>query len=100
LALDRLSLVLLAYLLGSDYTEGVHGVGVVSAMEILREWEIEVEQDDDEEDDENEELDRDELSGKALKALKAFREWVWKIQMGDKTATKQLSAFRKKFVSG
>ncbi len=28
----------LAYLLGSDYTEGLEGVGVVSAMEILREF--------------------------------------------------------------
>ena len=28
----------LAYLLGSDYSEGLEGVGVVSAMEILRDF--------------------------------------------------------------
>lgn len=35
LALDRDHLIRLAYLLGSDYTPGVRGVGVVNAMEIL-----------------------------------------------------------------
>ena len=30
--------MLLAYLLGSDYTEGLEGVGVVSAMELLRDF--------------------------------------------------------------
>ncbi len=33
--LDRLKLIRLAYLLGSDYTDGLEGVGVVLAMEIL-----------------------------------------------------------------
>jgi len=36
--LSRDRLVLLAYLLGSDYTEGLEGVGVVAAMEILRDF--------------------------------------------------------------
>ncbi|KAK9718311.1 DNA repair protein rad2 [Basidiobolus ranarum] len=36
--LDQDKLISLAYLLGSDYTEGVTGVGVVNAMEILNEW--------------------------------------------------------------
>ena len=31
-------MITLAYLLGSDYTEGVGQVGVVSAMEILRDF--------------------------------------------------------------
>lgn len=35
LGLDRKKLIKLAYLLGSDYTEGVTGIGPVSAMEIL-----------------------------------------------------------------
>ena len=35
LGLDREKLVLLAMMLGSDYTEGIRGVGVVNAMEIL-----------------------------------------------------------------
>jgi len=35
LGLPRESLITLAFLLGSDYTEGVNGVGIVNAMEIL-----------------------------------------------------------------
>jgi len=35
LALDREKLIALALLLGSDYTEGVRGVGVATAMEII-----------------------------------------------------------------
>lgn len=33
LALDRSGLIAMAQLLGSDYTDGVHGVGIVNAME-------------------------------------------------------------------
>ena len=36
--LDRLQLINLAYLLGSDYTVGVAGVGVVTAMEVLKDF--------------------------------------------------------------
>ena len=36
--LDRSKLINLAYLLGSDYTEGVPGVGYVTGMEILNEF--------------------------------------------------------------
>lgn len=36
--LDRTKLVNLAYLLGSDYTEGVAGVGYVKGMEVLNEF--------------------------------------------------------------
>nr|XP_020461538.1 DNA repair protein complementing XP-G cells [Monopterus albus]XP_020461548.1 DNA repair protein complementing XP-G cells [Monopterus albus]XP_020461554.1 DNA repair protein complementing XP-G cells [Monopterus albus] len=38
LGLDRAKLINLAYLLGSDYTEGVPGVGCVTGMEILNEF--------------------------------------------------------------
>nr|DBA33115.1 TPA: hypothetical protein GDO54_000845 [Pyxicephalus adspersus] len=38
LGLDRSKLINLAYLMGSDYTEGVPSVGFVSAMEILNEF--------------------------------------------------------------
>ncbi|XP_068163206.1 DNA excision repair protein ERCC-5 homolog isoform X2 [Antennarius striatus] len=38
LGLDRTKLINLAYLLGSDYTEGVPGVGFVTGMEILNEF--------------------------------------------------------------
>lgn len=36
--LDRNKLINLAYLLGSDYTEGIPNVGFVTAMEILNEF--------------------------------------------------------------
>ena len=36
LGLDRKELVALAYLLGSDYTEGITGIGIVNAMEIVQ----------------------------------------------------------------
>ena len=36
--MTRDHLIVLAYLLGSDYVEGVEGVGVVSAMELLRDF--------------------------------------------------------------
>ncbi|MCJ8747814.1 hypothetical protein PDJAM_G00157870 [Pangasius djambal] len=38
LGLDRTKLINLAYLLGSDYTEGIPGVGYVTGMEILNEF--------------------------------------------------------------
>ncbi|XP_073722405.1 DNA excision repair protein ERCC-5 homolog isoform X1 [Misgurnus anguillicaudatus] len=38
LGLDRTKLINLAYLLGSDYTEGISGVGYVTGMEILNEF--------------------------------------------------------------
>jgi DNA excision repair protein ERCC-5 len=36
--LDRDRLIRLAYLLGSDYTVGLKGLGPVTSLEILREW--------------------------------------------------------------
>lgn len=36
--LSRDHLIVLAYLLGSDYTDGLEGVGIVSAMELLRDF--------------------------------------------------------------
>nr|XP_020651226.1 DNA repair protein complementing XP-G cells-like [Pogona vitticeps]XP_020651227.1 DNA repair protein complementing XP-G cells-like [Pogona vitticeps]XP_020651228.1 DNA repair protein complementing XP-G cells-like [Pogona vitticeps] len=38
LGLDRSKLINLAYLLGSDYTEGIPSVGCITAMEILNEF--------------------------------------------------------------
>ncbi|KAL2087408.1 hypothetical protein ACEWY4_016236 [Coilia grayii] len=38
LGLDRYKMINLAYLLGSDYTEGIPGVGYVTGMEILNEF--------------------------------------------------------------
>ncbi|XP_078077556.1 DNA excision repair protein ERCC-5 homolog [Mustelus asterias] len=38
LGLDRTKLINLAYFMGSDYTEGIPGVGYVTAMELLNEF--------------------------------------------------------------
>ncbi|XP_034418122.1 DNA repair protein complementing XP-G cells [Cyclopterus lumpus] len=57
LGLDRTKLINLAYLLGSDYTEGVPGVGCVTGMEILNEF-----------------------PGSGLEPLTQFREWWSEVQ--------------------
>lgn len=61
LGLDRSKLINLAYLMGSDYTEGVPSVGYVSAMEILNEF-----------------------SGHGLEPLKNFKEWWAEAQKNKK----------------
>lgn len=39
LGLDQMALIRLGMLLGSDYTEGVAGIGIVNAVEVLqRSW--------------------------------------------------------------
>ena len=73
LELEREKLIRLAYLLGSDYVEGLPGVGPVIAMELIREF-----------------------PGEA--GLLQFREWWRKVQSG-RDKSKELSAFRKRFVS-
>ncbi|KAM8894027.1 DNA excision repair protein ERCC-5 isoform 2-T2 [Spinachia spinachia] len=57
LGLDRTKLINLAYLLGSDYTEGVPGVGYVTGMEILNEF-----------------------PGSGLEPLTQFSEWWSEVQ--------------------
>ncbi|KAF2771112.1 PIN domain-like protein [Teratosphaeria nubilosa] len=68
--LSREKLIAVAQLLGSDYTEGLPGVGPVSAIEMLEEF----------------------------GTLQAFKDWLDGVQMGriTKEADKH-SAFRKKF---
>ena len=53
LGLNRAALVSLALLLGSDYTEGINGIGIVNATEVLQSF------------------------GTDLNALKRFRDWMW-----------------------
>ncbi|KAF8604529.1 PIN domain-like protein [Ceratobasidium sp. AG-I] len=72
LGLDRETLIGLAFLLGSDYTEGLQGVGPVVAMEIMKEFPGE-------------------------EGLKEFREWWRKIQVGKDTDADLRSTFRKRF---
>jgi DNA excision repair protein ERCC-5 len=67
-ALDRSKLIRFAHLLGSDYTEGIPGVGPVTALEILTEFDT----------------------------LEEFREWCLRIQMGQFEGN-ITTRFRKKF---
>ncbi|CRG89999.1 hypothetical protein PISL3812_07040 [Talaromyces islandicus] len=68
-ALDRTKLIRFAHLLGSDYTEGIAGVGPVTALEIITEF-----------------------SG-----LEEFRDWWTQVQMGVEIPNDPHQAFRKKF---
>uniref|UniRef100_A0A8C5KTV9 DNA excision repair protein ERCC-5 n=1 Tax=Jaculus jaculus TaxID=51337 RepID=A0A8C5KTV9_JACJA len=63
LGLDRSKLINLAYLLGSDYTEGIPTVGCVTAMEILNEF-----------------------PGRGLEPLLKFSEWWHEAQQHRRTA--------------
>jgi DNA excision repair protein ERCC-5 len=74
LGLTRDDLVSLAFLLGSDYTEGLPGVGPVLAMELLKEF-----PGDD--------------------GLHRFKQWWRKVQSGRDSAEDTHTAFRKRFVS-
>jgi len=74
LGLDRGTLVRLAYLLGSDYTDGLTGVGPVVAMELVKEF-----PGDD--------------------GLERFAEWWRRVQSGRDKKDKGVSKFRKSFVS-
>lgn len=70
-ALDRKKLIKLAYLLGSDYTDGLPGVGPVTALELLSEFPTE-------------------------DGLIQFREWWKKVQRLD-PEMEITTEFRKKF---
>ncbi|XP_063316062.1 DNA excision repair protein ERCC-5 isoform X2 [Pelobates fuscus] len=61
LGLERSRLINLAYLMGSDYTEGIPSVGYVSAMEILNEF-----------------------PGQGLESLIKFKEWWTEAQKNKK----------------
>lgn len=74
LGLDRDTLIRLAYLLGSDYTEGLPGVGPVVAMELLKEF-----------------------PGKD--GLWKFKEWWSRVQSGKDSEKESGTKFRRMFVS-
>ena len=74
LGLDRGTLIRLAYLLGSDYTEGLGGVGPVVAMELVKEFPGE-------------------------DGLEKFVEWWKKVQSGRDGKGESTNKFRKSFVS-
>ncbi|KAL4926593.1 ssDNA endodeoxyribonuclease RAD2 [Aspergillus undulatus] len=68
-ALHRRKLISFAHLLGSDYTEGIPGIGPVTALEILTEF----------------------------GALEEFRDWWTQVQTGVDMSSSDHSAFYKKF---
>ena len=68
-------MITLAYLLGSDYTEGLEGVGIVSAMEFLRDF-----------------------PGEGVERLKQLREWHTEANSKPALVMKE-SGLRKKLVS-
>ncbi|KAJ7761884.1 PIN domain-like protein [Mycena maculata] len=72
LGLDRDTLIRLAYLLGSDYVDGLPGIGPVVAMELL-----------------------DEFPGQD--GLHKFKDWWTKVQSGKDTKEDNKSKFRKRF---
>ena len=74
LGLERDTLIQLAYLLGSDYTDGLPGVGPVVAMELLKEFPGE-------------------------DGLVRFKEWWIKVQSGKDKEEDNKSKFRKRFVN-
>ena len=73
LGLDRDKLIQLAYLLGSDYTEGLPGIGPVVAMELLNEF-------------------------PGHNGLHKFKDWWIKVQSGKDKEEESQSKFRKQFV--
>lgn len=72
LALDRQRLIRLAHFLGSDYCDGLPGVGPVLGMELMAEF-------------------------PGPNGLFEFREWWLKVQRGRDTPEDHPTAFRRKF---
>jgi DNA excision repair protein ERCC-5 len=72
LSLSRDQLISIAHLLGSDYTEGLPGVGPVTALEILSEF-------------------------PSQSGLEEFRDWWASTQLSKQPLTSETSTFRKKF---
>ncbi|KAL2850029.1 hypothetical protein BJX68DRAFT_237246 [Aspergillus pseudodeflectus] len=68
-ALHRRKLISFAHLLGSDYTEGIPGIGPVTALEILTEF----------------------------SALEEFRDWWTRVQTGADMSNNEHASFYKKF---
>jgi 5'-3' exonuclease len=62
MSLGRNAMVALAMLLGSDYTDGVKGVGIVNSMEVLRAFDV---------------------SQDLKEGLQSFRTWLDGVDLGD-----------------
>lgn len=84
-ALDRANLIACAHLLGSDYTDGLPGVGPVTALEILAEFPAPA-------------SPSPSTPALANAGLSAFSTWWTSVQNASRPATSDASSpFRKKF---
>jgi DNA excision repair protein ERCC-5 len=72
LILSRHQLISIAHLLGSDYTEGLPGIGPVTALEILSEF-------------------------PSTGGLSEFKEWWADVQLHNRPKEADISSFRRKF---
>jgi DNA excision repair protein ERCC-5 len=72
LSLSRDQLISIAHLLGSDYTEGLPGIGPVTAVEIISEF-------------------------PSKDGLQEFKDWWSAVQLSSTPPTSEPSTFRKKF---
>ncbi|KAG9249068.1 DNA excision repair protein-like protein [Calycina marina] len=72
LSLSRDQLISIAHLLGSDYTDGLAGIGPVTAIEILSEF-------------------------PSNTGLQIFKDWWQEAQLSSAPLTSELTTFRKKF---
>ena len=99
LGLSRYELVALAYLLGSDYTVGVKGVGVVNAMEIVQTFNMRIEKQTTETNNNNNKNQK--TSGEEdgpLNGLKQFKEWLDGFDIHDGGGLDQRKKKKKKIV--
>jgi len=72
LSLSRDQMITIAHLLGSDYTEGLPGIGPVTALEILSEF-------------------------PSASGLQEFKDWWSSVQVNSQPPAAEKSTFRKKF---
>lgn len=72
LSLSRDQLIAIAHMLGSDYTEGLPGIGPITAVEILSEF-------------------------PSASGLEDFKEWWTRVQLSPAPLNTEISTFRKKF---
>ncbi|KAI9028641.1 hypothetical protein DFJ74DRAFT_592101, partial [Hyaloraphidium curvatum] len=81
MALDKQKLIRLAYLLGSDYTDGIKGVGGVTALEIL------------------DSFDSGNAGGDGLGGLREFSKFWWRAKMNQLTDADKSSALKKRLAN-
>ena len=86
MGLTRHHLIQIAYLVGSDYTEGIHGIGAVTALEIISEW------------CQANEVEREDEDSSGLSSLIAFAEW-WRALASGQCPDHEPTSLREKLVN-